>query len=100
MSNAVRGNYIGTDVSGTAAIPNEKAGVEIDNATSYNVIGGSEHGDGNLISGNGENGVALYGSGAWHNTVCGNYIGTDISGTSDVGDGQSGVWIAMGSETS
>jgi len=89
--NDVQGNYIGTDVNGTAAIPNQGAGVLIINASS-NTVGGS----GNLISGNVLQGVRLIG--AYTNTVQGNLIGTRIDGTNSLGNGSHGVFIADGDD--
>jgi hypothetical protein len=75
MNNTVKGNYIGTDASGTSALPN-CAAVDIRSEASYNVISD------NLISGN-EDGIAVtIRSDAMHNTISGNKIGTDVNGTS------------------
>jgi titin len=90
MSNTVSGNYIGTDASGTAALPNSDDGVEIADGASYNVIGGDTAGERNLISGHnneGMDGIAISGNGTMSNTVKGNYIGTDVSGTSALPNG-------------
>ncbi len=38
--NVVRGNRIGFDVTGTLALPNEPAGIEIDGGAAHNTIGG------------------------------------------------------------
>ena len=100
--NRVQGNYIGTDVTGTAAIPNAKDGVVIANGASDNLIGGETPGERNLISGNGEIGVNLSrnetysGDGATANRVLGNYIGTDVTGTKALGNGQFGVHVGFG----
>ena len=83
--NVVQGNYIGTDVNGTADLGNSAIGVYIERAPS-NTIGGTTAGAANIISGNDSNGVYLYGSGATGNQVQGNYIGTDVSGTLDLGN--------------
>ncbi|MGD2146185.1 MAG: right-handed parallel beta-helix repeat-containing protein, partial [Anaerolineae bacterium] len=98
MSNTVIGNFIGTDVTGDSPIPNALAGVEIDNSASYNLIGGSTPGERNVISGNGENGVAIYGPGTTRNTVSGNYIGTNPAGAAGLGNVKNGVWIAEGAD--
>jgi CSLREA domain-containing protein len=88
MSNTVSGNYIGTDVSGTAALGNKVAGVSISDGAQWNIIGGDTPGERNLISGNSVcitgswPGVMVITHGAMNNTVKGNYIGTDVSGTS------------------
>jgi hypothetical protein len=92
MSNTVKGNYIGTNVSGTAAIGNGYRGVEIHGGASYNVIGGSRAtGKGNLISGNGLDGIGIYGSDTMSNTIKGNNIGTDASGTYAIRNGEAGI---------
>src|SRR5262249_722988 len=51
----VRGNYIGTNSAGTAAVPNSGPGVTIYQADSA-MIGGTGPGEGNLISGASNNG--------------------------------------------
>jgi parallel beta-helix repeat protein len=61
-----------------------------------NVIGGANPGEGNLISGNTDNGVGIYWTGTTSNTVAGNYVGTDASGTSGLGNGWAGVLIRYG----
>ena len=93
--NAVQGNFIGTDVTGTVALGNG-AGVEIFNADA-SAIGGTT-GVRNVISGNGGYGIRIYGSGYWRigTVVQGNFIGTDVTGTGDVGNGGHGVEISGG----
>lgn len=73
--NLIYGNKIGTDVSGTFAIPN--AGQGIFSATRV-VIGSSFGPDRNIISGNGGRAIWLA-SGAGH-VVRGNYIGVAADG--------------------
>ncbi|MCH8814922.1 MAG: hypothetical protein IH957_07470 [Chloroflexi bacterium] len=88
--NFVQGNYIGTDVAGTADLGNEGNGVRILNVPG-NTIGGTAAGAGNVISGNQRDGVSIVSSAATGNMVQGNYIGTDIAGTADLGNGSNGV---------
>ncbi|MCP4540326.1 MAG: hypothetical protein GY832_24575 [Chloroflexi bacterium] len=76
---AVSGNHIGTDITGTAPLSNSD-GIVLFNAND-NLIGGDTSGERNLISGNDGDGVSIEGSGATGNTVSGNYIGTDVTGT-------------------
>jgi uncharacterized repeat protein (TIGR02543 family) len=78
--NLVSGNYIGTNVTGTAAIPNN-TGISIFNATT-NKIGDETPSAGNLISGNSANGLAIEGTAGTGNIAKGNLIGTDVNGTS------------------
>ncbi|NQV15849.1 CSLREA domain-containing protein, partial [bacterium] len=83
-NNFVRGNLIGLNKYGTSAIGNLNAGVMING--SENLVGGTDPGDRNVISGNLE-GVTIAGGGtAINNTVQGNYIGTDLSGSNEVGN--------------
>ncbi|PIX36177.1 MAG: hypothetical protein COZ59_02485 [Bacteroidetes bacterium CG_4_8_14_3_um_filter_31_14] len=78
--NIIAGNYVGTDTTGTIAISNTY-GVLFDDGASYNTLGGRTVGAGNLLSGNSGYGVFLYNFGTVKDTVVGNLIGTDYSGT-------------------
>ena len=89
--NVVQGNYIGTDATGSADLGNAVAGVDIQDAPD-NTIGGSQPGEGNVISGNHLDGV-LMDAGASGNVVQGNFIGTDATGSADLGNTLSGVSI-------
>ena len=72
----ILGNYIGTDVTGSNAIPNG-SGVNVNSA--HNQIGNSGAGNGNLISGNRNQGINLTDS-AVSNSILNNYLGVDASG--------------------
>ena len=97
MRNVVQGNYVGTDVTGTAAIGNGLDGIQVING-SATVIGGTSPGAGNLVSGNSGNGVdILYG--ATNTVVQGNLIGTDRNGTVAIGNGFVGVDIDTSTST-
>jgi len=91
-SNRIEGNFIGTNAAGTGTLPNSGDGVTITGAPD-NVIGGMAPGARNLISGNGSNGVQILGVAATGNQVQGNFIGTDINGTADLGNLDDGVNI-------
>ncbi|MCA9200002.1 MAG: right-handed parallel beta-helix repeat-containing protein, partial [Planctomycetales bacterium] len=109
--NQLFGNYIGTDVDGLQAIPNVKNGIVIRESSS-NRIGGLLEGDGNVISGNGDNssstvgGIliqgtsAMLGDDARDNRIEGNLIGPNKDGTGKLttSDGSTGnifVGIAL-----
>ncbi|HEY5671772.1 MAG TPA: CSLREA domain-containing protein, partial [Anaerolineales bacterium] len=77
--NQVQGNFIGTDINGTSPLAND-VGVKIMGAAK-NVIGGTEAGARNLISGNAFYGVFIATEGTTGNIVQGNYIGTDVTGS-------------------
>jgi hypothetical protein len=96
----VQGNFIGTDVNGTAALGNSKDGVFISLAPN-NTIGGTVAGARNIILGNNTNGVRIHGSGATGNAILGNSIysntglgidlGNDGVTANDVGDSDTGA---------
>jgi hypothetical protein len=87
--NALQGNRIGTDAEGTAALGNV-VGIEIEGGDD-NLIGGSEPGAGNLISGNAFDGVQIEQSAeldsAHRNRIEGNLIGTDVTGADPLPNG-------------
>jgi hypothetical protein len=79
-ANVVEGNFIGVDASGGKALAND-FGVLIETAATGNTIGGTSASFRNIISGNQRSGVYIDGPGTNQNTVEGNDIGTDPSGT-------------------
>jgi hypothetical protein len=87
VQNQVQGNYIGTDITGTAAVGNGGDGVAITGG-SNNTIGGSALAR-NIISGNFTQGVGI--DAGVGNIVRGNYIGTDVTGSVALGNGSDGV---------
>ncbi len=95
----VEGCYIGTDVTGTIAIPNTGSGVAV--FSSNNVIGGTTPGARNVISGNFESGVQvrLFCCMGANNTISGNviqgnYIGITAQGDKALGNGREGVDVS------
>jgi hypothetical protein len=90
IGNTVQDNLIGTDPAGTGDLGNALEGVRIDNA-SDNLVTGNATGS-QVISGN-DVGVLIIGNAATRNRVLGNFIGTDITGTFDLGNSQEGVRI-------
>jgi len=90
----IQGNFIGTDVTGTVALPNLAFGVQVFSSIG-SVIGGLTATPGappgNLISGNSGNGVQL--SNGSSTLVQGNLIGTDATGTQPLGNQQAGILI-------
>ena len=84
----IQGNRIGTNATGTTAIPNTNEGISLEGSNS--LIGGLTNGQGNLISGNGQDGILL--NNANTNTIVGNLIGTDAAGTADLGHRRGEDW--------
>ena len=90
--NSIRGNLIGLDVTGANRLPNGYNGISLSGAVS-NLIGGAVSGARNVISGNTIHGVEIYLVTDAGNTICGNYIGTDITGAKAVANTWHGVFI-------
>ena len=93
--NFIQGNYIGTDVTGTKRVANINYGVETSDPNT--TIGGATTSARNIISGNGYTGVVLWTAASYNNLVQNNYIGTDVTGTKDLGNYWRGVDISNGS---
>lgn len=81
--NQVRGNYLGTDATGSLALGNGADGVQLQSPG--NLV------EGNLISGNGRLGAGCYFAGG--NVVRDNLIGTDASGTLRLGNAADGIFL-------
>jgi CSLREA domain-containing protein len=86
----IRGNQIGTDASGTVAIPNTYGIYDSQNSGGGHVIGGIGPADRNVISGNTKDGVYIRSN---SNTLQGNYIGTNNSGTAALGNNGSAIHV-------
>jgi hypothetical protein len=97
INNSVAGNFIGTDATGENAMANSEAGVYIE--VPGNTIGGVASGAGNVISGNGQNGIFIVGTKAINNVVEGNFVGTDALGQTALANGYSGVAISNAQDT-
>jgi CSLREA domain-containing protein len=94
--NVIQGNYIGTNAAGTAALGNGRWGIRIANGPNNgNLIGGTAAGEGNVISANGDDGIAIGGAcnpcDFTGNVVQGNSIGTNASGTAALGNRLNGI---------
>ncbi len=102
----IQGNFLGTDRSGTFSIENVR-GIESQFFTSGTIIGGTSTGEGNLISGNHQEGIAIAGfeptcsgvgttdDAATGIVIRGNKIGTDVSGSQPLSNGTNGITIGL-----
>ncbi len=86
----VQACYIGTDATGTVAVPNGE-GIEV--AAAILTIGGPSAADGNLISGNDGHGINMNSGGG---TIQNNKIGTDVTGTLALPNNGSGIVCVSG----
>jgi hypothetical protein len=112
VQNTIAGNFIGTNVDGSAAIPNQGNGVLITDGAGtlvgglglgagVGLVGGTVvpsalGGPGNLIAGNLQWGIQIEVTGsstASSNTVQGNYIGTGARGTVAIANQLGGVLV-------
>ncbi|HNB51422.1 MAG TPA: right-handed parallel beta-helix repeat-containing protein, partial [Anaerolineales bacterium] len=91
--NQILGNYVGTNVGGTAAIWQRFHGISITQGASGNFIGNGTEAGRNVLSGNEMAGVSIEGSTTTDNTVQGNYLGTNPTGTASVGNGLDGLLL-------
>ncbi len=89
---AIQNNVIGLAAGGTTPIGNQGDGIQLDDAPGT-LIGGTDLGDGNVISANQGNGIDTAGNTArlW---VAGNKIGTDATGLLELGNQQNGINLA------
>ena len=99
----VQGNLIGTNVAGTAALPNGVMGILVGPNAHRLMIGGTLPGEGNVISGNGEDGIRIArrpnANGVPDNIqIYGNRIGLAATGESNIiaQNGQNGVRVKGG----
>ena len=86
--NVIQGNKIGTDVTGTLALPN---GGGVNLRAPNSTVGGIVAGAGNVISGNSNQAIVAQ-SFATGTIIAGNLIGTQADGTSPLGNG-AGIWV-------
>ena len=91
-STLVQGNYIGTDVTGTLARPNQQQGVHLVNGAA--TIGGAAAGAGNLISANLTGGISVSDS---TGTIQGNFIGTQVDGITPLLNGDPAINVSQSS---
>jgi titin len=88
-SNSALGNFVGTDVTGRVALAN---GTGILVVGQNSVIGGSDPGAGNLVSGN--LGAGIIASAPYEGDVTrieGNLVGTDVDGLVSLGNQHTGI---------
>lgn len=102
FGNTIAGNYIGTSVTGSNALPNG-IGIQIIHAGNSNVVGGITPSHGNLLAGNINEAISLSGSNGSLTLIRNNTIGLNPSGTAlpngTGGFGQSALYLGTSSNT-
>ncbi len=108
--NTVKGCWIGVSASGDAAEANETGVVIKDGATGNTIGGGTTTGEVNVVSGNADEGIAVFGEGTNGNLIMGNLIGSGAgasiakSGSRKllnfipIGNGKSGIGFSEGTK--
>ena len=103
---SIWGSFIGTNETGTAAAPNGRNGVRSDPFTAANstniTVGTNGDGvqdawEGNIISGNRDNGVAFMM--VKNSKIAGNYIGFGATGTEVIGNHTAGIVLDKASKS-
>jgi hypothetical protein len=92
--NTIERCFVGTDATGTQPRSNS-VGIYVASSAA-NTIGGSTPAARNLVSGN--DGIGILLSGAPSTIVAGNFVGTDVTGTLDLGNGTAGIFLVNGSD--
>ena len=94
-ANLIQGNYIGLNAGGNAAVPNQgvQSGINITNGASSNSVLG------NVVSGNTQHAVTVFGATTNANVIQGNFIGTNPSGLIRLANGGIGVDVVSASNT-
>jgi hypothetical protein len=100
QGNVLRNNYVGTDTTGLAAVPNttDAGTFPMGAITLYNggnTVGGTLAGAGNVIAGNRQNGILAWNTGDIANAYQGNYIGLGADGDTPIANTY-GIYLALG----
>jgi CSLREA domain-containing protein len=83
-ANVIKGNYVGTDKSGTKDFGTQFDGIRILGRESGTTVGGTTAASRNVISGNNNFGLTIFEADG--TKVLGNRIGTTANGTGDLGN--------------
>ncbi len=94
----IAGNFVGVDVTGNVALPNINNGIGLNGLYTNTTVGTNGDGindevEGNVISGNGEDGIRIASSS--NNTVAGNNIGVGYDNTTAIGNGKRGIFLSL-----
>ena len=93
--NVIQGNFLGTDVGGASDLGNRSDGISILNSANTQ-IGGTAAGTGNVIAGNGSDGIKVIGAATTGSKIEGNFIGLAANGTTALANDGDGVFIQQG----
>ena len=97
-NDAITGDFVGTDPTGSYALPNIDAGVTIDDSKN-DVVGGTSAAARDIISGNTNQNLYII-DGSSGVVVRGNFLGLTASGTSTLSDYGNGVSVIQSTNNS
>ncbi len=92
----IQGNRVGTTGDGSAALPNTFSGIVVSNTVGA-LVGGGAVSDGNLVSGNGSNGISV--SNADSTNILNNITGLNLMKTAAVGNEVAGINLSTVTNT-
>lgn len=104
VPNTIQGNFVGTTAGGMTPLPNKHGGIVLAFTNSVTVGGPRSPIGGcnalcNLVSANGEHGVAIASTFNRNIAVQGNFIGTDRTGAGPLGNTADGVFMFIASDS-
>ena len=92
-ANRIINNLVGLGPAGDKRLPNIKHGIDVNGGSAANFIGGTQPGERNVASGNGEEGIEIsHEPTTTQNRVVGNFVGTDVSGKTAPTYAYNGEW--------
>ncbi|WP_442510878.1 VCBS domain-containing protein [Novipirellula sp. SH528] len=95
-NNTLSGNIVGLNAAGNAKVANAGFGIYVTSAGVGTSIGGTTSLQRNVVSGNGADGIVVDGGGsssAMNVMIQGNYVGTNLAGTSGLSNSRHGVYF-------
>ncbi|MEZ5729493.1 MAG: hypothetical protein R3E48_16775 [Burkholderiaceae bacterium] len=95
--NVVSGNWVGTDAAGTGAIANSNVGIAVSAGADGTVVGGATAAHRNVVAGASIDAIRL--NAVTNTSILSNYIGTDATGTVDLGAAQEGIEVVSSTGT-
>src|SRR5690606_3195161 len=85
----IQGNLVGTDAGGTQMVANISDGIFVRFVP--NVLIGGTAAEGNVVSGNGDNGIEVFDPSSAGTVISGNLVGTDITGVAARANNGNGI---------
>jgi hypothetical protein len=80
-NNVIYNNIVGLSPRGDRRLSNLLHGIDVNFGVSFSIIGGTQPGQHNVVSGNNFSGIEMsHEAGTSQNQVVGNYVGTDLTG--------------------